>query len=289
MICNFGYMKVENVGWSSEHRPLVIVKLRLPSYKPKPIIWIDAGMHAREWIAPATAMFMIKKILEEKNKDGNIKKLLEKFEVWIIPMFNPDGYEFSMTENRMWRKTRTRISGSKCVGIDPNRNFKREWGGIGSSGDACSDVYRGQCPEEAPCVRAFAQQLRCNQKRLHAYFSLHSFFQLLLTPNSYTPLPPKDNAEIVKFAFTFQAGVRKRFGTPYNIGPASFISIPHSGNGPDYVHDDLHITNSYIIELRNRNTKIGFLLPPENIEPSALETLDGIIDGVFGITQVRND
>ena len=55
------------------------------------------------------------------------------------------------------------------------------------------------------------------------------------------------------------------------------------------MHDDLHITNSYIIELRSRDVQVGFLLPPENIEPSALETLDGIMDGVFGITQVRND
>ena len=25
----------------------------------KPIIWVDAGIHAREWIAPATALHLI--------------------------------------------------------------------------------------------------------------------------------------------------------------------------------------------------------------------------------------
>jgi len=44
-------------------------------------------------------------------------------------MFNPDGYEFSMTTNRLWRKTRTKIAGSNCVGIDPNRNFNNVFGG----------------------------------------------------------------------------------------------------------------------------------------------------------------
>ena len=73
--------------------------------------------------------------------------------------------------------------------------------GVGSSGDPCSNVYRGTEPEEAPCVKAFANVLRCNKKRLHAYFSLHSFFQLLLTPNSYTPFPPADNEEIVSQIF----------------------------------------------------------------------------------------
>ena len=28
----------------------------------------------------------------------------------------------------MWRKTRSRVSGSTCRGIDPNRNWDAEWG-----------------------------------------------------------------------------------------------------------------------------------------------------------------
>lgn len=44
-------------------------------------------------------------------------------------MFNPDGYEYSIDVDRMWRKTRTRIAGSQCRGIDPNRNFETAFGG----------------------------------------------------------------------------------------------------------------------------------------------------------------
>lgn len=28
----------------------------------KPAIWIDAGIHAREWIAPAVALYFIKRV-----------------------------------------------------------------------------------------------------------------------------------------------------------------------------------------------------------------------------------
>ena len=28
----------------------------------KPAIWIDAGIHAREWIAPATALYVISQV-----------------------------------------------------------------------------------------------------------------------------------------------------------------------------------------------------------------------------------
>ena len=65
---------------------------------------------------------------------------------------------------------------------------------------------------------------------------------------------------------------------------SSFYSVLHSGNAPDYVHDVLKITNSYIIELRDRGA-FGFLLPPDQIEPNTLETLDGIFAGIFGGTQ----
>ena len=29
----------------------------------KPIVWVDAGIHAREWIAPATALYLIDKVM----------------------------------------------------------------------------------------------------------------------------------------------------------------------------------------------------------------------------------
>jgi len=35
------------------------VQIGQPSQTRKPAIWIDAGIHAREWIAPATAVYVI--------------------------------------------------------------------------------------------------------------------------------------------------------------------------------------------------------------------------------------
>lgn len=31
--------------------------------RTKPIIWIEAGIHAREWVAPATAVYTIHKVI----------------------------------------------------------------------------------------------------------------------------------------------------------------------------------------------------------------------------------
>lgn len=58
----------------------------------RPIIAIDAGIHAREWIAPMTAIHFIQELVENSAKYAT---LLDKVDVVIIPSMNPDGYDFS--------------------------------------------------------------------------------------------------------------------------------------------------------------------------------------------------
>ena len=65
------------------------------------------------------------------------KNLLETFDVYIMPSMNPDGYEYSRTKDRMWRKTRSVNPGFKCRGTDPNRNWGYNWGLIGASSNPC--------------------------------------------------------------------------------------------------------------------------------------------------------
>ena len=59
-----------------------------------------------------------------------------------MPCANPDGYIYSRTENRLWRKTRS-PNGNNCFGTDANRNFGYQWGTGGSSDNPCSDTYMG--------------------------------------------------------------------------------------------------------------------------------------------------
>ncbi|RCN27768.1 hypothetical protein ANCCAN_26495, partial [Ancylostoma caninum] len=49
-----------NVSKTFEGRPMYGVKIS-SSYRFKPAIFVDAGIHAREWVAPAAALYMIKK------------------------------------------------------------------------------------------------------------------------------------------------------------------------------------------------------------------------------------
>merc|ERR1719383_1361092 len=86
-------------------------------------------------------MYITNALIKGYNRDADTARLLNEFEFYIIPVSNPDGYEFSRNSQRFWRKNR---SGSgACRGVDLNRNWGQEWGGQGSSGRRCSDTYRG--------------------------------------------------------------------------------------------------------------------------------------------------
>ena len=61
---------------------------------------------------------------------------------YILPVVNPDGYLYTQTTNRMWRKTRS-PNDNGCFGTDANRNWGYQWGTGGSSSDPCSDTYMG--------------------------------------------------------------------------------------------------------------------------------------------------
>lgn len=90
-------------------------------------IMVEANIHAREWISSATATYLINDLLT--STDANIRNLAESYDWYIIPVMNPDGFEFSHTNTRLWRKTRSVNAGSTCMGVDANRNFEFQWMG----------------------------------------------------------------------------------------------------------------------------------------------------------------
>jgi len=99
------FVQVEEIGRSSEGRPLKVVKLHQETGRAnKKAILLDAGIHAREWITPATLTYMINELLDNPSKYDCI---LNDFDFYFIPMINPDGYVYSHNHDRMWRKTRS--------------------------------------------------------------------------------------------------------------------------------------------------------------------------------------
>ena len=94
----------------------------------KPHILIQAGAHAREWISISTCLYLINELTKPNSTDPDVAHFLNNLNFHIIPVVNPDGYEYSAAFQRMWRKTRSNNAGSTCKGVDPNRNWNHKWG-----------------------------------------------------------------------------------------------------------------------------------------------------------------
>ncbi|PIK36597.1 putative carboxypeptidase B [Apostichopus japonicus] len=54
---------------------------------PKPVVYFEGGIHAREWISPATVMFFTGKLLEMYNNgDADARRVLGMFDLHIVPV-----------------------------------------------------------------------------------------------------------------------------------------------------------------------------------------------------------
>lgn len=115
---------LHNIGESSEGRPLQVLKITKNDNNPA--IFIEANIHAREWISSATAIWLINEILT--STDDDVRSVVDSVTWYILPVTNPDGYSYTHDADgdRLWRKTRSRHN-IFCRGADPNRNFGYNW------------------------------------------------------------------------------------------------------------------------------------------------------------------
>ncbi|MEQ2175577.1 hypothetical protein GOODEAATRI_019264 [Goodea atripinnis] len=272
------------IGNTFEGRPLILLKIGKSSTSTKPAIFMDCGFHAREWIAPAFCQWFVKEAVETYGSDTEMTSLLNDMDVYVMPVFNVDGYVFSHTNNRMWRKTRSKISGTSCIGTDPNRNFDAGWCTIGASSDPCSDTFCGKTPESEIETKTVADFIRRNKSTIKAYITVHSYSQLLLFPYSYTFNLAAHHSELLTVAQGASAALTSLYGTRYTSGPGAATIYPAAGGSDDWAYD-LGIKYSYTFELRDTGF-YGFLLPESQIKPTCEETMLAV---KYIATHVKNN
>ncbi|MBX3407657.1 MAG: hypothetical protein KF869_12935 [Phycisphaeraceae bacterium] len=239
-------------------------------------VLFNGTQHAREWISPMTVMFIADRLLTDyASGDPRVVALLDRAEVIFVPIVNPDGYVFSWTNNRMWRKTRTN-NGNGTFGVDPNRNWGYEWGGEGSSGSGSSETYRGPAPFSEPETAALRDFIIA-RPRIAAHIDFHSYGQLILSPWGYTSALPPEPAQsvFVRLNGDMAREIRAESGMTYVGGPSYTTIYPAAGTVPDWVFGD-QSRLSWTIELRDTGAN-GFVLTADQIEPTGREAYRAIL------------
>jgi len=186
--------KLYKIGQSVEGRDLRVLRIgtrdgrfRRRQGRNKPAIFIEGGIHAREWISPASVTYMMDQLVN----NPRLLSLTDEFDFYFLPVTNPDGYEYSHTNDRLWRKNRAKNPASFgiCRGVDLNRNFGYRWGsGVNvfdprpGSPLACMDTYIGPTAFSEPETQAVRDFILQRSGQIQAYFGFHSFGNYILYP-----------------------------------------------------------------------------------------------------------
>jgi murein tripeptide amidase MpaA len=239
----------------------------------RPAVFFNGCQHAREWVSPATVAYIADELVRGYATDPRVQALLDNVEVIIVPLVNPDGYIFSWTTQRLWRKNRAINPGSTCRGVDTNRNWGFEWGGAGASTSECNDTYRGPGPFSEVETQVIRDFFAANT-RISAAIDFHSYSELILSPWGWTNQVPANQAEYDLLNSAMQTAIASVHGRVYNAGPSYTTIYPASGTMPDWTWGGRQVLG-WTIELRDTG-QFGFILPPDQIIPTAEENMEAV-------------
>lgn len=181
---------------SVEKRTIHALKIASGKGPSRRGILLLGGVHARELVNPDLLVTFATRLLQAyTNKTGltfgpvsyskaQVKKIVDTVDLYILPLVNPDGRAFvqSPAGDPMWRKNRAPNPGQPCRGVDLNRNYDFLWSsGIGTSGAACSDVFKGPAAFSEPETRN-VRQLLDTRPNIICLADIHSYAELVLYP-----------------------------------------------------------------------------------------------------------
>merc|ERR1712038_1420379 len=230
----FDFVTTEEIGQSGEGRPMRVAKICRGECGSKPAVWIDGGIHAREWVSPAATTWMLKELVEN---DADHSDLTEQLDWYFLPSANPDGYAFSRDHNRMWRKTRSDNGGIlHCKGVDANRNWGYHWNEGGSSNDKCSGTYHGPSAWSEVENVAISNFILGIKQEIIFYNSIHSYSQLILLPWGFQSQTPDDYDQMYELALRGGDALTAVHGKTYETGCIPCMLYIASGSSTDWAH-----------------------------------------------------
>jgi murein tripeptide amidase MpaA len=224
-------------------------------------------------------MYIASYFIENSNED-RVKNILEKVTIIIVPFVNPDGYEYTWTGDRLWRKNRQINSGSTCRGVDLNRNYNDHWNEGGSSSNPCSETYHGPGSASEPETQNTQNYFKANAPIIAA-IDWHSYSQLILRPYGWTNASAPNEGRMKSIGDTMGNLMYEINGARYTS--QKFGLYPATGSAGDWFYgDEATFSNrgyraaSYTIQLRDTG-QFGFFLPQDQIILTGEEVIPAIL------------
>ncbi|HSB09671.1 MAG TPA: M14 family metallopeptidase [Blastocatellia bacterium] len=270
------------LGSSFEGREIFALKISKDAEvddSSKPDVMITGCHHAREWISVESPVYVANNLISGYTTDDSIKYLVDHLQVWIVPIVNPDGLNYTQSApneqldpTRLWRKNRRPISIGSCassVGVDLNRNYDYQWrtrgdnpcddycspdhscfnDDMGGSDDLRSEIYRGPGPGSEPEVKAVKSLVDDPNRHFRAQLDFHNYSQLVLYPWGYAPWGTDDAQTLSRLAQQISDAM---FGIDrVRYRPQQAIDLyATSGSSIDYAYGANHVPAPFLVEMR---------------------------------------
>ncbi len=259
-------VSLHGIGTSIDGRTIWALRIGGPAVNATPML-INGTQHAREWIAAMTTTCIADRLVRDYDRDPAVRSFVDSTTLWVVPVVNPDGYQYSWSSSRYWRKNRR-----GGYGVDLNRNWGVAFGGPGLSSNKRSDVYRGEyafSEPETAAVRDLAERVRPQLA-----IDFHSYGQLVLFPWNYTSKRSADHDRLTAVGDTLASAIYAQHQQRYTL--MSGVELyPAAGTAQDFMYGR-NGALAYTIELRPKG-RGGFVLPPNEIRPTCDEGLAAVL------------
>jgi len=219
---------VELMPFTVHGRRILTVRLVGKRWKPgAPRLIFSYTLHAREWISAMAGVYAVEEALADAAANP---EAYAELSITFVPVSNPDGFVYSATSDRFWRKNRARYSGG--TGVDLNRNFKFQWAQHVTGPGLVPDVFPGPFPASERETQAL--QHLTEEAPLSVHLDFHSCGGFILGPWAYTLHDHPRRKEIVELGSAMQKAIFSHEGSTYEFCTGNSCLYPVSGAFSDF-------------------------------------------------------
>lgn len=189
------------IGQTYEGRNILALRITdnpLEEEADEPDVLIMGAHHANELPSAEVPMYIIEFLVGNYESNSTVSELVDARDIWVVPLVNPDGRDYSLSSDPSWRKNRARIDANgdgilEGIGVDLNRNYGHLWGLEGTSDIASASNYCGPSAfseAETRAIKALAEA-----QNFELSLSYHTYGELIYYPwgNSIDTLHPRED------------------------------------------------------------------------------------------------
>ncbi|CAG9789474.1 unnamed protein product [Diatraea saccharalis] len=207
-------VEVITIGNSTEGRD--ILALEVMNGIGKKQVLIEGGIHGNEWISVEFVTYLANQLINNDGSNQQLAALAKNYNWYLIPILNPDGYDYNQKVDRLYRKNRNKYGDG--IGVDLNRNFDYSFRKFATSDDPNDENYCGPNPFSEPETKALKSFMDKTLNDLYAYVAIHSYGQKIVIPYSDRVNHVDDYAEMANYGKQAIVKMYKLYGRKYSVG-----------------------------------------------------------------------